>query len=196
MSRKGLGILAVLAVIVIGVIVFTSGSSDHSSEWTSAQEDQLKTELAEKAPEFTSRGIDCIVKGVKPAFSPTQEGFSDSDKAKVQDVAKKCAEESSENVQGILSQACQDEGILSTTCLDEVTSPAIEREEESLNEYEEEQGIESYSEEGYGESYGEDEYESEYETENEGLNEMDQGLREEYEREEEETGEPHPYPSE
>jgi hypothetical protein len=144
-SWNRIGLVATIMAVLAAVLGLAAcgGSSDHSSEWNSEQESQLKAVLAEKAPEFTEQGEDCIVEGVKPLFSPTSDEFSDSDEKKVQDVAKRCAEESSENVQGVLSQACQEEGILSSTCLDEVTASATESVHEELEEYDE--GYEPYS---------------------------------------------------
>jgi hypothetical protein len=165
MFGKRRTLIAILASIAVIALVTGCGSStDHSSEWSSAQTSQMKSEISEKAPEFTSDGIACVVDGVQSAISPAEaEANDDGTKGKVEDVAKGCAEESS-NVQGILSQACQEEGVFGAGCQDEIIEQATD--EAGFGE------IEGYEEEPYG---------AEAEYENEGLQEMDEELQEEYE---------------
>jgi hypothetical protein len=170
MSKKLLGILVAVAVVVIAILAISSGgSSDHSSEWTSAQTAQLEGEMESIVPEFTSEGIQCIVKGTESAFSPSDalshEGYSGSQHETQEGIVKQCSEDSS-NVQGILSQACQEEGVLGPVCQEEVANQATE-----------ELGLEAEIEEGSStETYPEG-----YETENEGLNELNEELQEETE---------------
>jgi hypothetical protein len=71
-----------------------------------------------------------------------------------------CADEPS-NVQGILSVACQVEGVFGAGCQEEIVVLATV-----------EAGLESYEEEPYG---------AEAEYENEGLQGMDEELQQEYE---------------
>lgn len=125
----------------------------------------MKEEASEKVPVFTNNGIDCLVDGIKAAVSPSEgDELDDAGKAKVEDIAKSCAEEST-NVQGVLSQVCQEEGLISEGC-----------EEEMIDQATEEAGLDE------GSSYEETEpYEAEGGYENEGLQEMDQELQQEYE---------------
>jgi hypothetical protein len=162
MFGKRRTLIAILAsVAVIALVTGCGSSTDHSSEWSSAEISQMKGEIAEKAPEFTDEGVDCVVDGVQSAVSPGEaEANDDGTKGKVEDVAKGCAEEPS-NVQGILSEACQEEGVFGAACQEEIIEQATD-----------EAGFESYEEEPYG---------AEAEYENEGLQEMDEELQQEYE---------------
>jgi hypothetical protein len=162
MFGKRRTLIAILASLAVIALVTGCGSSqDHSSEWSSAQISQMKGEISEKAPEFTNDGLVCVVDGVQSAISPSDaEGADDRVKEKVEGVAKGCAEEPS-NVQGILSQACQEEGVLGAGCQEEIVEQATD-----------EAGFEGYEEEPYG---------AEAEYENEGLQEMDEELQQEYE---------------
>jgi hypothetical protein len=165
MFGKRRTLITILASVAVIILVTGCGSSkDHSSEWSSAQSSQMKSEISEKAPEFTSDGIVCVVDGVQSSISPAEaEANDDGTKGKVEDVAKGCAEESA-NVQGILSQACQEEGVLGAGCQDEIIEQATD--EAGFEEFE------GYEEEPYG---------AEAEYENEGLQEMDEELQQEYE---------------
>jgi hypothetical protein len=168
MFGKRRTLIAILASVAVIILVTGCGSSkDHSSEWSSVQTSQMKGEISEKAPEFTSDGIICVVDGVQSAISPSAaEAADDGTMEKVEGVAKGCAEEPS-NVQGILSQACQEEGVLGSGCQDEIIEQATD--ETGFGE------VEGYEEEPYGSEAG---------SENEGLREMNEELQQEYEEEE------------
>ncbi|MGH2940025.1 MAG: hypothetical protein ACRDPE_18085 [Solirubrobacterales bacterium] len=156
-------LIAILAsVAVIAVVAGCGSSKDHSSEWSSSQQTRLKDEAQEKVPEFTDDGVACLVDGITSGFSPSENGKLDqAGEEKVEGIVNNCAETSS-NVQGILSQACQEEGLISEGCEDEMINQATE----------------DFGVEGYEES---EPYEAEGEYENQGLEEMDQELQQEYE---------------
>ena len=163
MFGKRRTLIAILASVAVIALVTGCGSSkDHASEWTSAQSSHLKAEASEKVPEFTADGIDCLVEGVQSSFSPSEgEELDDAGKKKVEGIAQDCAETPA-NVQGVLSQACQEEGLISEAC-----------EEEMINQ--------ATDESGFDEGYEEEPYGSESGYENEGLQEMDEELQQEYE---------------
>lgn len=170
-GKRPILIAALASVALIALVAGCGSSKDHSSEWNSEQTAQLKQELSEKAPEFTPTGIDCIVEAVEPDFSPTEGEPDDATLKKVEGIAKKCAETPA-NVQGVLSQACQEEGVLGERC-----------QEEMINQYSEEFGFEEDEEEPYAQEpgYEEETYAEEPGYENEGLREMDEELQQEYE---------------
>ena len=157
--------MILLAIFAAMAVASGCGSSDHSSEWTAAESSALEEKLAGEIPEFTGAGISCYAKGIEAAFPPSEAGGesanSDSGKKTLEGIANECAE-SSENVQGILSQACKEEGILGENCLSEVTGQ---------------------TEEEYG--YPEESYEGEEVEENpEALEELDEERKQEIEQEE------------
>ncbi len=186
MSRKRLGILAVLAVIVIGVLV-VSGGSGSSSGWSS---DDVATAESKIADHLTAEGVtptkaitECVVKGVEPigsfseafAGTPSQEQVENTEQ-----VLSDCISDPTGAFDELYSGSACSDNLASGDCIAEVESKLHEAGEAAKAEEAEAEAQESpYSEEEY--SYGEEEYpEDEYETENEGLNEMNQELQEEY----------------
>jgi hypothetical protein len=140
----GIAILASLALIAL--VVGCGSSTDHSSEWDSADTSQLKQEIADKAPEFTAAGADCIVDGIKAAVSPKGDELDGAGQQKVEDITKGCAETPA-NVQGVLSQACQEEGLFSPTCEDEVVDQLPDGLEEVEGYEYENEGLQEMNEE-------------------------------------------------
>jgi hypothetical protein len=154
MSKKGLGILAVL-VAIVAIIVISSGGSDSSSGWNSSDEIAVEDKITESAPELSSDAVECAVDAIKADYSPSEvfEGESSSaNQEKLEQIFEDCSDSSSESSSADLygGPACE-EDLEGSACAEEVeagTGEAVAEGEEALEEEQAEDQEEYENEEG------------------------------------------------
>lgn|GEM_PF-6386494 len=175
MSKRLVLLASAVSLALVAVGCGGGGSSSGSSEWSDSDVAKVETKIAHKITEEgltpTKDETRCIVKGLEPMVSASEvlgDAPTDSQQqGEVEELTTNCLGDSaaqvseSDPLEGL--KGCEEDPN-SSLCVEE----AYER------------GLENIGEEGSEESGAESEG---YEEENQGLNEMNEELQQEYEEE-------------